>query len=130
MEKQRLFQKRLAPADAKRGAVEEFSDRSLNYYSDQMPDIKPRLRRLNWKWGLQKVPSSALLLGGAVGLLLRRRYAGASLLLGGFLLRQVLNGTAVARPAREAGRDEIELERYALKAQRGDFGKLEVIAFK
>ena len=117
----------------------ELADRALNYYPDQMRDIEPRLRKLNLQWGLQKVLDKlsvpAALAGGALAFLLRRRFAtAASFCLAGYLLQQaLLKRVALLATSRHRivrGRNEIELERYALKAQRGDFGKLEVIPFK
>ncbi|ACH40861.1 hypothetical protein Gbem_3869 [Citrifermentans bemidjiense Bem] len=115
------------------------SDEPLNYAVDQQSNLTPQLRRMNLKLGLETAlgvvsdPPATLLLGGAVALLLKRRFALASLCAAGFLLRQ----TITKRPtvprwrlltARE--RREIEFERSVLKAQRGDYGNLEVIAFK
>jgi len=126
------------PKLKKRGIV-ELADRALNYYPDQLPDIEPQLRQLNLEWGLQtvldKLSIPAALIGGALGFLLRRRFtAAASVCLAGYLLklapvkRVPLVAVSCYPSMRE--RSEIELERYALKAQRGDFGKLEVIPFK
>jgi hypothetical protein len=125
-------------ADPVAGYQEHFSDRSLNYYSDQLADIKPQLRHLNFRWGMQTLlasvtaHSSAILLCGALAYAYKRKYAAASFLAAGFLFRQVFKKRGPNHNARQRtpGKDEVALERYALKAQRGDFGKLEVIAFK
>lgn len=127
------------PNSLKNEEMDEFSDRSLNYYSDQVPDIKPQLRQLNLEWGLQTALEkiglpSAMLLGGACGFLFRRKFTLASFFVAGFVLQQALVNrrrqfSRLRRPvARET--NDIELERYALKAQLGDYGKLEVIPFK
>lgn len=115
------------------------SDQPLNFDVDQQSNLTPQLRQLNLKLGLETAlevvsdPPATLLLGGTVALLLNRRFALASLCAAGFLLRQ----TMTRRPTSPrwhrltAGeRKEIEFERSVLKAQRGDYGNLEVIAFK
>lgn len=50
----------------------------------------------------------------------------------GFVLQQALakRRPATAELRRKVGRGRNEIERHALKAQRGDYGKLEVIPFK
>jgi hypothetical protein len=115
------------------------SDERLNYSVDRQSNLTPQLRQLNLKLGLETAlqvvsdPPATLLLGGAVALLVKRRFALASLCAAGFLLRQ----TITKRPAgprwrllTARQRKEIEFERSVLKAQRGDYGNLEVIAFK
>jgi hypothetical protein len=117
--------------------TKDYGDLPLNYYSDQLPDINPQLRHLNLARVIDTardnlgVISAAVLIGGAVGSLLKRKFAFASCLVLGFALQQTMSRRGAHR--RElAGKDrnEIDLERYALKAQRGDYGNLEVIAFK
>lgn len=117
--------------------VERLSDRPLNYFSDQLPDIEPALRRLNLKWAarqaLLRVPVAALVAGLFRNLLKRRIFRatcwGAGLLAQLALTRWARRSRNAQLP-RDRHRDETALERYALKAQRGDYGKLEVIAFK
>ncbi|HJV34003.1 MAG TPA: hypothetical protein VJ604_02960 [Geomonas sp.] len=129
------FLKRKESPDEK---MEKYSDLPLNYYADQVPDINPQLRRLDLQWlgesALENLTliSSALLLGTAVGFLFKRKVAIASYLALGFVLQQTVLGGRISRFRRSIReqRKDIELERRALKAQRGDYGKLEVIAFK
>ena len=122
--------------------VEVLEDRALNYYPDQLPDIKPRLRKLNVVWGVEtardlvRTPSSAALLGGAAVALLRGKFLAASCFAAGLFLQQALTGRmkrgAQLNVRRRVGteREDLEIERYALKVQRGDYGKLEFIPFK
>ena len=122
--------------------VEALGDRALNYYPDQLPDIKPRLRKLNLQRGLgtagemARTSASAALLGGAAVALLRGRFVAASFFAAGLFLQQALSkrikrGAMLnVRGRRGTEREDLEIERYALKAQRGDYGKLEVIPFK
>lgn len=123
-----------------KGNLEEFADKALNYYPDQVPDIKPQLRQLNLQLAsgaalkLLAPPSASMLLGGAAVAILKRRFFMASCFAAGLLLKLALTdrqpraSSSRARDGRQ--RADKEIERYALKAQRGDFGKLEVIAFK
>ncbi|GFO65813.1 hypothetical protein M1B72_01265 [Geomonas paludis] len=115
----------------------QLADLPLNYREDQRGNLDPQVRQLNLKLGLQSAldlladPRAALLVGGALGLIYRRRYALASLLVGGLVLQRALSRAGSGEPAEVARqRREREFERRALKAQRGDYGHLEVIAFK
>lgn len=117
-------------------AAQELNDNPLNYIHDQERNLNPELRRLNLRLALQGArafasdPSATLLFGGAVSALWKRKYALASLLAAGLVLQQAL--ARRGQPPRLSGRNrqELELERYAMKAQRGDFGRLQVIPFK
>lgn len=117
--------------------MEKYSDRPLNFDADQVPDINPQVRRLDVEWlgetALENITiiSSVLLLGGALGFLVKRKLVVASCLAAGFVLQQVVLGGSSPRLRRlDQQRRDTELERYALKAQRGDYGKLEVIPFR
>jgi hypothetical protein len=122
--------------------VEALDDRALNYYPDQLPDIKPQLRRLNVVWGVKtarelvRSPTSAALLGGAAVALLRGKFVAASFFAASLVLQQALSkrikrGAVLnVRGPQGTEREDLEIERYALKVQRGDYGKLEVIPFK
>lgn len=113
----------------------ELSDNPLNYIHDQKRNLNPELRRLNRRLALQRAlafasdPSATLLLGGALGALLTRRYALASLLVTGLALQQAVTKHSATKK-RQTEKMALELERFAVKAQRGDYGKLAVIAFK
>ena len=115
--------------------IENDTDLPLNYYDDQLPDIQQHLRQLNLTWNLERtlekldIPLSIALAGGALGFLMKRKVATASLFALGLAAQQIIK----RKPLPLLGEDEkkeLELERYALKAQRGDFGKLEVIPFR
>lgn len=116
-----------------------YGDSPLNYYQDQVPDIKPQLRRIELELAQEaalevvETPTTAVLLGFAVMALAKRKFLLASLFGAGILLQQVLTGPrrdAGGNGARRRRRAGLEVERYALKARRGDYGKLDVIAFK
>lgn len=123
----------------KRDNLAQLADHPLNYEADQAANLAPQLRQLNLKLGLQSAlelvsnPPSSLMVAGAVGLLLKRRFGLASLLVAGIVLRQALQvpeAPSARRGKEPRGRRDMEFERRALKAQRGDYGKLEVIPFK
>lgn len=115
--------------------IEADSDRSLNYYSDQLPDIEKNLGQLNLAWGFERMglPLSVVLISGAAGFLLKRKFAAASFFVFALLIQQILKKQPLSPALRNLGvgdKNELELERYAMKAQRGDFGKIEVIPFR
>ena len=112
------------------------TDHPLNYRQDQRGNLNPQLRQLNLKLGAQTAvdfllnPPAALLVGGTLGLLLKRKFALAALFVGGFVLQQRMARLGATEAKRKREAREIEFERRTLKAQRGDYGKLDVIAFK
>jgi len=109
----------------------DLTDTPLNFYDDQLPGIGSKLRRLNLRWGgrqiLMRVPTAALL-GALLRNLLRRKFLFASFCAAGLLLQRTLLRKVDKGERGDSGR--VDLERYALKAQRGDYGKLQVIPFK
>lgn len=122
------------------GSTTAMDDRPLNFYPDQAVDLDQELRQAERESVLERAleivtaPSSVLLLGAAVGLMLKRRFLLGSLLLTGFVARNAFLGGSppvpVLRRFGMRGKDELDVERYAAKAQRGDYGKLEVIPFR
>lgn len=117
----------------------EWAESPLNYREDQRENLDPQLRRLNVRLGAHALldlvlnPPAYLLLAGAVGLLAKRRFALASFLAGGFVLQRALSrvgATGAQERLEEKKRREIAFERRAMKSQRGDYGRLDVIAFK
>ncbi|TSK04628.1 MAG: hypothetical protein FPO08_20180 [Geobacter sp.] len=117
----------------------EWAERPLNFSEDQRENLDPQLRRLNVRLGAHALldfvlnPPAYLLLAGAVGLLAKRRFALASILAGGFVLQQALSrvgATGAQERLDERKKREIAFERRTMKAQRGDYGRLDVIAFK
>jgi hypothetical protein len=121
-----------------RAGNQAYSDEPLNY-KDRVKNINPQLRRLDLQWLFEAVRengnllSSALLVGGAAALIYRRRYIFGGNLALAFLIQQVVLWQR--RKGNEANRgktpkDDIEIERFALKAERGDYGKIDFIAFK
>lgn len=108
--------------------VEPDSDKPLNFRRDQLPNIKGKLRHLDMERGLDlaMTATALMLMGSGLGLLMTRRYRLASILGIAFIVQQALEYRRISR----LDANETELERRALKLERGDFGKLEVIPFR
>ena len=97
------------------------------------PDaIARRLRELDEEWDIERtLESNAATLtavGSGLALLVDRRFALIPLVVGGFLLQHAVQGWCPPLPVfRRMGvrtQTEIDHERYALKALRGDFRQL------
>lgn len=131
----------MATADSEgtvRVGNQEYSDEPLNY-KDRVRNINPQLRRLDLQWLFEAVRenanllSSAVLVGGAATMIFRRRYILGGNLALAFLIQQVVLWQRRKGKYGSHGKtpkDDIEIERFALKAERGDFGKIDFIAFK
>ncbi|MEO2089915.1 MAG: hypothetical protein ABGY75_10515 [Gemmataceae bacterium] len=91
--------------------------------------IARRLRELDEEWDTERVleanASTLAVVGSTLALLVDRRFAFLPLVVGGFLLQHALQGWCPPLPIfRRQGyrtQTEIDQERYALKALRGDF---------
>jgi hypothetical protein len=100
------------------------------YAQSDVELIDRRLRELDHEWDMERVletNASTLALGGTLlGLLVSRKWLVLPLVVTGFLLNHAVRGWCPPVPAmRRAGVRtcrEIERERYALMAFRGDFG--------
>jgi hypothetical protein len=95
------------------------------------PDaVARRLRELDGEWDIERTleanASTLVAVGSGLALLVDRRFAVVPLVVGSFLLQHALQGWCPPLPVfRRYGvrtQTEIEEERYALKALRGDFG--------
>lgn len=92
-----------------------------------------RLEELQREWDIERAleanAATLTLFGAALALGVHRRFALLPLIVGGFLLQHALQGWCPPLPLlRRLGlrtQSEIEEERYALKALRGDFRDLE-----
>ena len=94
------------------------------------PDaIARRLEELDREWDIERTleanAATITAVGSALTLLVDRRFALVPLVVGSFLLQHAVQGWCPPLPAfRRMGvrtQSEIERERYALKALRGDF---------
>lgn len=94
--------------------------------------IQRRLDELDSEWDIERVleanAASAVLLGSALGATVHRRFFALPVVVGAFLLQHAVQGwcppLAVFRRLGVRTAAEIDHERYALKALRGDFAEL------
>ena len=102
---------------------------SVQYYADRKDEIGKRLRELDAEWDIERAiaaNAAALgLIGTALGLMRGRKWLVLPLAATGFLLQHAVEGWCPPAPLlRRLGFRtslEIEAERQALKALRGDF---------
>jgi len=101
----------------------------ISYYGAHPEKIEKRLRDLDREWDTERTleanAATLALSGTLLGLLGRRRYLLLPAVVTGFLLQHALQGwcppLSVIRRLGVRTPAEIEAERYALKALRGDF---------
>ena len=116
-----------------RDAIERRLELSLAGHAEQPDAIERRLDELDVEWDLERtletVSSSLTLFGLVSGILGRRRWLLLPVAVQGFFLQHALQGWCPPLPLlRRMGfrtRAEIDKERYALKALRGDFDRIE-----
>jgi hypothetical protein len=104
----------------------------LWYYAAKPGEIDGRLRELDREWDMERLletnASSLALLGVILGAGVNRKFFLMTALVMGFLLMHALQGWCPPVPLfRRLGvrtQSEIEIERHALKALRGDYGRL------
>jgi hypothetical protein len=114
-------------------AIERKTVTRLSYYVDHPEDIELRLRELDREWDIDRVlqakASLLAFMGTYLGGRRDRRWLALPVLATGFLLQHAIQGHCPpGRILRRMGlrtRHEIEQERYALKALRGDFDRLQ-----
>ncbi len=95
--------------------------------------IARRLRELDEEWDIERTleanASTLVAIGSGLALLVDRRFALLPLVVGSFLLQHAVQGWCPPLPVfRRYGvrtQAEIEEERYALKAVRGDFKRVQ-----
>ena len=113
--------------------IEQDTLAALESAAARGPDaITERIRTLDRTWDIERAieanASSLMLLGLALGLFVNRRFLILPAAVGGFLLQHALQGWCPPVPVlRRLGfrtQSEIERERAALKALRGDFAGL------
>lgn len=100
----------------------------LEYYAQHPDEIDQRLGELDREWDVERALEANAAGVGLFGMLLgltRRRYLLLPLAVFGFLLQHALQGwcppLAIFRRLGLRTRDEIAIERQALKILRGDF---------
>jgi hypothetical protein len=109
--------------------IREQTLRNIKSFSYETERIDERLKELDREWDIERVlqtQASMLVLASVVlGTTVSRKWYMLSAVVGGFLLQHVIQGWCPPVPIlRRLGvrtQQEIEAERYALKALRGDF---------
>ena len=109
--------------------IEKEMEQRLWYYLDHPEEIAGRLKELDHEWDMERTletnATTISLIGLGLGATLSRRFYLLPALVMGFLLQHALQGwcppVSLFRRLRVRTQSEIELERYALKALRGDF---------
>jgi hypothetical protein len=108
-------------------------ERNLRFYAGRSEaEIAQRIAELEKEWSIERylnTNASALALTGAVlGLTVSRKWLLLSAVVGGFLLKHAVSGWCPPVPLlRRLGiktRSELDREKFALKAIRGDFKNL------
>lgn len=115
--------------------IAEETERSIRYYAAHPEQISARLEQLDREWDIERAlqanAAAITILSMALGLFKRRGFFLVPGVVGGFLLQHAIKGWCPPLPVfRRLGfrtAAEIEAERYALKALRGDFNDLEDI---
>lgn len=122
----------LHSAQWKTRRIEREMEQRLWYYLDHPGEIGERLKELDDEWDMERTletnASSIALLGLGLGTTVSRKFYLLPALVMGFFLQHSLQGwcppVPLFRRLRIRTQSEIELERCALKALRGDFGDL------
>lgn len=105
----------------------------IKYYADHPQEIDSRLKELDREWDIERTleanASTLAFSGIALGATVDRRWLALSAVVTGFLFQHALQGWCPPLPIlRRLGfrtATEINQERYALKALRGDFEQVE-----
>jgi hypothetical protein len=104
-------------------------ERNVRYFSIHQGEIEQRLADLDQEWDIERMieanAAALALTGTLLGVVHERRYLMLPMAVAGFLLQHAIQGWCPPVPIlRRFGfrtADEINRERYALKALRGDF---------
>lgn len=118
--------------------IRQDTESRIAYYADHPAEIDGRLRELDREWDIERAieanAATLALAGLALGVTSDRRWLALPTLVTGFLLQHAIQGWCPPVPVlRRLGfrtAREIEQERYALMALRGDFDGLEKAASK
>lgn len=109
--------------------IRRMTEANIRHYAQHPEEIDDRLRELDEEWDIERTlqaNASSLALGGTLlGLFTNRKWLLVPIGVTAFLLQHALQGWCPPVPVlRRMGvrtTQEIEAERYALKALRGDF---------
>jgi hypothetical protein len=120
-----------APEDNER--IQHQLELSIAFHREHPDQIGRRLAELDREWDIERVlqaTSSGITLFSLLkGILGKRRYLLLGMVVQGFFMQHTVQGycppLTLFRKLGLRTRDEIELERIALKELRGDFGQIE-----
>ena len=109
--------------------IREETEASITYYANHLDEIGARLRELDKEWDIERTieanASTIAFAGVALGASVDKRWLALPALVTAFLFQHAVQGWCPPVPVlRRFGfrtADEINQERYALKALRGDF---------
>ena len=109
--------------------IERETECRLRYYAENPDEIDERLDELDREWDIERTleanAASISVASVVLGMLVNRKWLIMPGIIGGFLLQHAVQGWCPPVPVfRRMGvrtQTEIEKERYALKALRGDF---------
>jgi len=112
--------------------IRQQTEDNLAYFAEHPDEIDGRLGELDREWDIERMleanAASFSLLGLTLGLTLDRRWLALPIGVAAFLLQHAVQGWCPPVPVfRRLGvrtADEIDRERYALKALRGDFDRI------
>jgi hypothetical protein len=119
-------------ADAINRRIRHEAEASVAYFANHTAEIPARLRELDREWDIERTletnASSLALTGVVLGATLNKRWLALPALVLTFLFQHAVQGWCPPVPIlRRLGyrtASEIDEERYALKALRGDFAKI------
>lgn len=108
-------------------------EKRLHFYAANPELIDRRLAELDREWDIERTleanAATVAFAGVALGALVNKRFLALPALVGAFLLQHAVQGWCPPLPVfRRMGyrtMREIDTERFALKALRGDFGKID-----
>ena len=108
------------------------TEENLQYYATHPEEIDARLHELDREWDVERAleahAAGISIVGVILGMFVDRKWFALPAIVGGFLMQHVISGWSPPLPVlRRAGvrtQTEIERERYALKALRGDFSPI------
>jgi hypothetical protein len=120
-------------SDAANEAIRDETERRIEQIRRQGPAaVERRLEELQEEWDIERVleanAATATMVGVTLGATVDRRWFALPAVVGAFLLQHALQGWCPPLPVfRRLGfrtASEIDYERYALKALRGDFAEI------
>jgi hypothetical protein len=120
-----------SPSSANRRIEDDIAE-SVRWHAEHPDHIDRRLRQLDAEWDIERTleanAATLALTGTLLGIFVDRRFLAIPIVVSGFLLQHALQGWCPPVPLfrRQGFRTirEVDTERYALKALRGDFGPI------